>query len=55
MFGTKNSKTNRLQKDHRVQNKGTEYKIFSLKYANRNIKGNVSFFAFFAVSKEVSK
>ena len=25
-----------IAKDHRVQNKWTEYKIFELKYANRN-------------------
>ena len=25
-----------ITKDHRVQNKWTEYKIFEMKYANRN-------------------
>ena len=36
MLGTKHSKTNRFQ-NNRVQNKWTEYKILTLKYADRNI------------------
>ena len=39
MFGTENSKTNRFQKrEHGVQKKLKEYKIFVLKYANRNMR-----------------
>ena len=36
MFGTRHSKKNReIAKDHRVQNKWTEYVIFVMKHVNR--------------------
>ena len=37
MFGTKHSKACLIDKDHRVHNTWTEYKILVLKYANVNI------------------
>ena len=37
MFGTKQPKACLIEKDHRLHNKWTEYKIFALKYANINI------------------
>ena len=40
MFGTKHSKTNRLQKDHQIPNKGTDYKIVELKHGNAKLLGN---------------
>ena len=40
MFGTKHSKTNWLQKDHQIPNKGTDYKIVELKHGNAKLLGN---------------
>ena len=37
IFETKHLKMNRLQNDHRIQNKLAECKIFELKYENRKL------------------
>ena len=43
MFGTEHSINKSIEKDHRIPNKWTEWKIFELKYGNTKLLGNAKY------------